>query len=176
MKNISLFFILIFIYSFFVSCEDSNKKIYNVPFGSSREELVTQFEKFNMFPDSTSKQTKVVYNHGKYDFGGFVWDEIEVYFSRDDKFGLIRFCKKFDNPQKALKSFEDLKQTLSLKYELKLEKSVIGEKDILVGRINRRNFSIVCYNDTIKDSLETTYYNYLQYEDKNYHSRPYEEL
>ena len=132
MKNNTLIIFLFFSCSLIISCENNThkKKFYNVSFGTSRDELVAQFEQFDMIPDSTSKRNLVVYKQGNYDFGGFDWDEIKVSFSRDDKNDVISFYKKFDNPDDALKSFKKLKQSLPYYYNLQLEKNKEGTRTV----------------------------------------------
>lgn len=108
-----------------------NDKIQNtffgVPFGSSKDEVVTGFAKHGFYEDYYSTNDRLSFKkkdggrHGitmnAFSFGGMNWKQLNVYLS-NNQFNSIEFTKGHKTKESALECFDYVLSEVSAKYHL----------------------------------------------------------
>ena len=148
MKNIELFVSIMFAFGMMTACNNQtasdgadiatqekeiiyNDKIQNtffdVPFGSSKEDVVTGFAKHGFYEDYYSTDDRLSFKkkdggrHGitmnAFSFGGMNWRQLNVYLS-NNQFNSIEFTAAHKTKESALENFDHVLSEVSAKYHL----------------------------------------------------------
>ena len=130
--------------------EHIQDEFFGVHFGATKKELLRGFDKYGIICNyslSTNATLSMMSNRGRYfSFGDINWNHIDVNFN-ENKFSNIRFYYSFKDKQEALNMYEDLKSTLSQKYQFTEmppnKDSTLYERAIAFGK-NQKRMGLAC--------------------------------
>lgn len=136
-----------------------NEKIqdtfFDVPFGSTGEEVEAGFKKTGLYINTNSTASTLFFEpygaDSKFSFGGLPWDYLRAQFSGDGirnggKFYSIQFCSAYKTKEAALSDFNSVMNALSNKYTLtKINPTDTSTYKIYVGQTrNNQVIYVAC--------------------------------
>lgn len=154
-------------------------EFYSVPFGTSQKELTIQFNKFGFYSSyNDPTYARFISKEGLFDFGGFDWDEIRVWFAKKDQFHEIIFARAFNDKDSAIDFYEKLKTSLKNKYNIyQVEPAESSSKVFeMFCRESNDKTILVYYYDPNPSQKIIKYVVELQYRDLSIYKDPSDEL